>query len=118
MGFPHPSLKVVLDYISPFICPSAPLWLCWHHTYSLNIVLSDGTIASIKLPAIYIYILCDIFQDDYLDCFGDPEITGKVGTDIEDNKCSWLVIQALRDATPEQMQALQVSQGLSLVKLN
>jgi len=47
-------------------------------------------------------------QDDYIDCFGDPELTGKVGTDIEDNKCSWLIVQALSRANHEQRAALEV----------
>lgn len=35
-------------------------------------------------------------EDDFLDCFQDAEILGKIGTDIKDHKCSWLVCQALR----------------------
>ncbi|XP_023569580.1 farnesyl pyrophosphate synthase isoform X2 [Octodon degus] len=50
-------------------------------------------------------------QDDFLDLFGDPSVTGKIGTDIQDNKCSWLVVQCLERATPEQRQILQENYG-------
>lgn len=50
-------------------------------------------------------------QDDYLDNFGLPEHIGKIGTDIKDNKCSWLVNQALRIATPEQRKILEENYG-------
>ncbi|XP_005203664.1 farnesyl pyrophosphate synthase isoform X1 [Bos indicus] len=50
-------------------------------------------------------------QDDYLDLFGDPSMTGKIGTDIQDNKCSWLVVQCLQRASPEQRQILQENYG-------
>ncbi|EAA32305.1 farnesyl diohosphate synthase [Neurospora crassa] len=50
-------------------------------------------------------------QDDYLDNFGLPEHIGKIGTDIQDNKCSWLVNKALSIVTPEQRKTLEENYG-------
>jgi farnesyl diphosphate synthase len=50
-------------------------------------------------------------QDDYLDNFGLPEHIGKIGTDIMDNKCSWLINQALAIVTPEQRRLLEENYG-------
>jgi len=50
-------------------------------------------------------------QDDYLDCFGDVEQTGKIGTDIQDMKCSWLAIQFIQNATSEQLSHFETHYG-------
>ncbi|KAK6440831.1 Farnesyl pyrophosphate synthetase, partial [Oleoguttula sp. CCFEE 5521] len=50
-------------------------------------------------------------QDDYLDNFADPETLGKIGTDIQDNKCSWLVNQALKKCSKEQRKVLEENYG-------
>ncbi|XP_063802683.1 farnesyl pyrophosphate synthase-like [Pseudophryne corroboree] len=50
-------------------------------------------------------------QNDYLDCYGDPSVTGKIGTDIQENKCGWLVVEALKRMTPEQRRRLEENYG-------
>ncbi|KAI4195658.1 MAG: hypothetical protein LQ350_007066 [Teloschistes chrysophthalmus] len=50
-------------------------------------------------------------QDDYLDAYGAPEVIGKIGTDIQDNKCSWVINQALERAGQEQRKVLDECYG-------
>ncbi|KAL8677008.1 MAG: hypothetical protein Q9186_006519 [Xanthomendoza sp. 1 TL-2023] len=50
-------------------------------------------------------------QDDYLDAFGAPEVIGKIGTDIMDNKCSWVINQALERADAGQRKLLDECYG-------
>ncbi|KAM7537356.1 hypothetical protein Aperf_G00000067490 [Anoplocephala perfoliata] len=52
-------------------------------------------------------------QDDYLDVYGDTEVTGKVGTDIADGKCSWVISTALEKASAVQRSILNSNYGMS-----
>ncbi|KAF5381791.1 hypothetical protein D9615_005497 [Tricholomella constricta] len=50
-------------------------------------------------------------QDDFLDFSAPPEILGKIGTDIVDNKCSWCVNTVMGLCTPEQRLILDRNYG-------
>jgi farnesyl diphosphate synthase len=88
--------------------------------YSFYLPVACGMIiAGIHDRALYdtareiLLIMGEYFQiqDDYLDCYGSPEVIGKIGTDIQDNKCSWLVVQALDRANAKQRRVLEDNYG-------
>lgn len=52
-------------------------------------------------------------QDDFLDCFGDPEVLGKLGKDIQENKCSWLAVVCMQRANADQKKIMTECYGQS-----
>ena len=50
-------------------------------------------------------------QDDFLDIYGDVALTGKIGTDIQDGKYSWLIIEAMKLSNVQQRKVLMEHYG-------
>nr|XP_023022494.1 farnesyl pyrophosphate synthase-like isoform X1 [Leptinotarsa decemlineata] len=53
---------------------------------------------------------CQI-QNDFLDIYGNPEETGKIGTDIREGKFSWLAIRTLEKASDRQKILMKENYG-------
>ncbi|MFH4979185.1 hypothetical protein AB6A40_005894 [Gnathostoma spinigerum] len=53
-------------------------------------------------------------QDDYLDCFGNASVTGKVGTDLRDGKCTWITCKTKEKVLsyPSEKKILQENFGV------
>ncbi|KAG7097371.1 hypothetical protein E1B28_004721 [Marasmius oreades] len=81
---------------------------------SYNDSSTGSTIKSYEVAKSILIPLGEYFQiqDDFLDFAGTPSQIGKVGTDIVDNKCSWVVNTALAIATPEQRKILEDNYGV------
>lgn len=88
------------------------------YTFYLPVALGM-IVAGVKDRAVFddarkiLLIMGEYFQiqDDVLDCYGKPEDIGKIGTDIQDNKCSWLVVQALSRVNVKQRKILETNYG-------
>nr|AFW98447.1 chrysanthemyl diphosphate synthase [Chrysanthemum lavandulifolium] len=72
--------------------------------------LDDHVLAKDILFEIGIYYQV---QNDYLDTFGEPNVFGKTGTDIEECKCSWLIVKAMELANEEQKKILNENYGMT-----
>lgn len=70
----------------------------------------EGLLAAMR-PSVR--LLGTLFQeaDDFLDVFGDERVTKKVGTDIRDGKCTWLLLCARDRATDAQRARLDACYG-------
>jgi farnesyl diphosphate synthase len=50
-------------------------------------------------------------QDDYLDVYGDPAVTGKIGTDLIEGKVTWFSCTAMTLANEQQKDELARALG-------
>lgn len=89
-----------------------------YYTYKLpvclGLYLADKTDGEIHKMAEQIFVEIGQFfqiQDDYIDCFSDESVTGKMGTDIQEGKCTWLAVQALQRCDATQRAQFQASYG-------
>lgn len=105
-NFSMEKYRFIVIYKTSYYSFFLPVALALHQ---LNI----GSAKNLKLAEDILIPMGEYFQiqDDYLDNFGLPEHIGKIGTDIMDNKCSWLVNQALAICTPEQKKILEDNYG-------
>jgi len=119
-----------LDLETPTYFPSVDLYTEEHYftivtwkTAYYTIVLPILSGLLITMPSLVDHpslnsILIDIgnyfqVQDDFLDCYGDVQRTGKIGTDIQERKCSWLIVQAMKllSNNDEKRQILRENYG-------
>lgn len=105
-NFSMEKYRFIVIYKTSYYSFFLPVALALHQ---LNI----GTPENLKQAEDILIPMGEYFQiqDDYLDNFGLAEHIGKIGTDIMDNKCSWLVNQALAICTPEQKKILEDNYG-------
>lgn len=50
-------------------------------------------------------------QKDFMNVFGTPELVGKVGSDIEEGRCSWLAVVALQRMNSSQRKIMEKYYG-------
>ncbi|KAJ8942351.1 hypothetical protein NQ314_010090, partial [Rhamnusium bicolor] len=63
------------------------------------------------VPVILGMYLSETYSNDMWDCFGDADTTGKIGTDIQRGKCTWLAAMAVQKASLVQRKLIEEHYG-------
>ncbi len=102
------------DYLMMIGLKTAVLIAC---SAKMGAIIGGAPIDKCDILYDFGYKLGIAFQitDDYLDTFGDPKVFGKnIGGDITNNKKSWLLVSAMKEAKGQD--ALRLSQIMSMTE--
>ena len=101
-------------YYSFHLPIAAAMYMCnIPESYTIKLGQESKTIHPYDIALSILIPIGEYFQiqDDFLDFAAPPEVLGKIGTDIVDNKCSWCINVALELCTPEQRRILERNYG-------
>ena len=105
-NFSHEKCKFIMVHKTAYYSFYLPVALALHY---LQLATPNNMKQShdILIPiGVYFQV-----QDDYLDVYGSPEQIGKIGTDIQDNKCGWAINEALPLCDDRQRKILEDNYG-------
>ncbi|KAE8151525.1 terpenoid synthase [Aspergillus avenaceus] len=106
-GFTREGYNALITYKTGWFGFTLPVVLTLHYLgrgNPVNVMQSERLVVALGN---YLQV-----QDDFLDVFGDPAVLGKVGTDIQENKLTWMITEALELCTVQQRQELETHYGV------
>lgn len=104
------------DYYEQIITNKTAYYTIFLPVY-LGLVLTESPKETMHSPQLreLCILLGRYFQirDDFLDAFADPSVLGKEGTDIQEGKCSWVILTVFSLCSEEDREALKELYGKS-----
>ncbi|CAL8134388.1 unnamed protein product [Orchesella dallaii] len=105
-GYTMDKYKAIVKYKTSYYTFNLPIGLA-----SIIVGLKDNMMVKhLEQFALKLGYLFQV-QDDFLDCFASENITGKIGTDIQNGKCTWLFVSAKKKCSQGELELLLDNYG-------